>query len=148
MADGIIITDGVNISICPHCGQEMPGQLTIDLEFNLAKANGKSVRLSPRQAEILDAIRLAHPRPARTEFIAEAVGGTHGDEPSWNAIQVMICQMRPKLSLIGVEILSAGNSSYQLRVGEIADAPIFSETDERSVRRAIKVLLKVRKLVG
>lgn len=148
MAVGIVITDGTNISRCPHCGQEMPGQLTVDLEFNLAKANGKSVRLSPMQAEILEAIRRTHPRPARTAYIAEAVGGLHGNESSWNSIQVMICQMRPKLSLIGVEVPSAGNSSYHLQVGDIVDRPIFSEADEKAVRAATKVLLKARRIVG
>lgn len=147
MADCLTTTIEDVTEGCPHCGRQMPGQLEISLELNLAKANDRVVRLSPMQAEIMEAIRRIHPRPARVEYIAGAVGGLHGDDPSINCIQVTICQMRPKLAVIGAELIAVGNLAYELRMVSPLDNPFFTQDDDATIRRALAVLLKARKMI-
>lgn len=144
MADCLTTTEQAT---CPHCGQQMPGIINVDLVSNTVSANGRIIALSPAQAEVVEAIRRAHPRPATVPYIAECVGGTHGDEPSYNCVQVMICQIRPKLAPLGIDIVAIGRKTYCLQIGHPYDTTLFTEDDAKTVRSAIQILLKARKML-
>lgn len=148
MADCLITTKQMDDKKCPHCGQQMPGVLSVDLATNTATANGRAVILSPLQAEILEAICEAHPRPARMDYIESRVNGALPEETSRNCIQATICQgLRPKLSPIGIEIATVPTGAYTLVSRHPSESALFTEEDARVVRSAIQVLLKARKMI-
>lgn len=147
MADCLTTTKQTDDKKCPHCGQMMPGVLSVDLATNTATANGRTIALGALQAEILEAICEVHPRPARLDYIESRVNGALPEETSRNCIQATICRgIRPKLAALGMAIVTIPGA-YTLVGRRPSDTALFTDEDATIVRRAIQVLLKGRRML-
>ncbi len=90
---------------CPTCGQKLPSDLPlhVDLEVNVAVANGVAVALTGMQAELLSLLVSSSSRTVSKALLMANLYPMN-DEVHEKILDVMICKMRPSLARAGVII--------------------------------------------
>lgn len=91
---------------CPCCGQPIPvsDDVIVSLNTNSITVRGVSLRLAPRQAEILHVLAMCMPKPVRRGAITAHVWGMTERELTAKNLDVHISNLRPKLKTIGLMI--------------------------------------------
>jgi len=97
-----------NLHCCPTCGAELADQVSYDSENRTFIANGASVRFSPGQAEVFNAIWRARQRGGITsmERLAEVAWADRmdGGPGSYNTVSVQLVHIRSRLAATGYTI--------------------------------------------
>jgi DNA-binding response OmpR family regulator len=91
---------------CPCCGQSIPvsDEVLVSLDTNSITVRGVSVRLEPREAEVLFVLAARMPAPIRRETIVAKVWGLWDGEATAKNVDVHICKLRRKLARVGLRI--------------------------------------------
>ncbi len=100
---------------CPTCGQDLPKDLPlyVDLEVNVAVANGVAVALTGMEAELLSVLA-APPIKTRTkEFLMMSLYPIAEDTEE-KIIDVMVCKMRRKIAKAGIVIETVWGRGYRI----------------------------------
>ncbi len=99
---------------CPTCGQELPSDLPlrVDLEANVAVANGVAVCLSEKQAELLSLVASTGYRTATYGFLLDNLYLL--DERDPDILKVMMCNIRKKLAKTGVSVETVWGKGYRI----------------------------------
>ena len=100
---------------CPTCGQRLPENLPlrVDLEVNVAVANGVAVAFTGKQAELLSLLAEARGRTLDKAYIM-ATMYSMDDEVAEKILDVMICKMRPRLKELGVSVVTVWSKGFRL----------------------------------
>lgn len=100
---------------CPTCGQKLPSDLAlhVDLEVNVAVANGVAVALTGMQAELLSLLAAS---PSRTVSKALLMANLYpvNDEVEEKILDVMVCKIRPSLGKAGIVIETVWGRGYRV----------------------------------
>ena len=102
---------------CPLCGNtlnaDMP--LTICLETNTASRAGRSVKLNPTHAELLQALVDGGVRYQSQERLFDAIyGASYPGDIDEEIIRVFMSKMRPNLKELGVTIENSWGVGWRL----------------------------------
>ncbi len=91
---------------CPCCGQLIPvsDDVFVSLDTNSITVRGVSLRLQPREAEILHVLAGRMPAPVRRGVITSRVWCVGEREMSAKNVDVHICRLRRKLAPLGLSI--------------------------------------------
>lgn len=108
------MVNGVS-NTCPTCGQRLPKDLPlhVDLEVNVAVANGVAVAFTGKQAELLSLLAEAHGRTLDKSYIMATMYPMN-DEVQEKILDVMICHMRPGLKELGVSVATVWGRGFRL----------------------------------
>ena len=102
--------------VCPTCGgitsrNDAP---MVDLSENVLIVNGKIVKLTKRQAELVYILVKRFPKTATIEQIAAGLTGWGNEWPSDNLIKVFIYQIRERIQWSGLSIETVFGVGYKL----------------------------------
>lgn len=93
----------------------------VDLNTNTFGFDGKSIRLEPKEAELLHTICAAYPRCASHDQIILGMWGRNGGPYCADEmLRVLISRLRPRLADIGLAIETERNVGYKLRLRAVA----------------------------
>lgn len=102
---------------CPCCGADVePTGLLVDLNNNTISRFGRTVLVTPREAEILTTIVGAYPGRIRVDRLLERVYGLM-PAPSRRSMCIFITRLRQKLKPLGITI-APGFNGYALRLDD------------------------------
>lgn len=102
--------------LCPVCGGPLPdSDLRLVPGENIAVRGGQAIRLTRREFQILDRLNQSPFRTVPKGEIMDALYGLEGAEPDWSIIAVLICRMRRRIAVIGLEIENVWNEGYVLK---------------------------------
>lgn len=103
--------------ICPCCGQDTPDgrSLVVSLETNIASRWGRTVRLTPQQAEILHILSSRAPGTVREEPLVSGLYG-YSDPPEKpsKTLRVQMVHIRNAVAPLGVNIKNVFGIGYRL----------------------------------
>lgn len=106
------------MNCCPVCGAKTKSSgLVVDLNSNTAYANGLSVRLTPRCAELLSLLADGFPAYVDKETLMRRMYGMSGGPETDKNIHVFVSKLRPLMRKIGVGIGSRYHSGGEGRGG-------------------------------
>jgi DNA-binding response OmpR family regulator len=100
---------------CSTCGQYLPeARLLIDLNSNSVSYGAHSVRLRPRDAEVLKVLQEASPRFISRDFIEERIVGQLAETrcPEW--VRVRVSMLRKRLKGLPIRIQNRHGVGYRL----------------------------------
>lgn len=102
--------------ICPCCGQGVKAsEFYVSLDTNRASRWGRTVRLSPQEAEILWMIWSSYPGTTRRgKLIAGLVGALDMPDDPDNILYVKLHQLRWLIAKLGVSIETHNSHGYQI----------------------------------
>lgn len=100
---------------CPTCGQRLPKDLLlrVDLEVNVAVANGVAVAFTGKQAELLSLLAEARGRTLSKSYIMATLYPMD-DEVAEKILDVMICHMRPGLEELSVAVDTVWGRGFRM----------------------------------
>jgi DNA-binding response OmpR family regulator len=101
---------------CPTCGQAIEAGETLDIHGRFVLRNGKAVRLSKREFEVVRCLIDAKGRVVSNGHILDYVYGLEGDGPDPKNIDIFIVRARRKLKPLGVFIANSWGEGYALGV--------------------------------
>lgn len=108
---------------CPTCGHALPaGRLRVDLDNNVLLADGRAIKLQPREAELLWYLVQQYPRMARRDAIVVNVWGNA--EVCFATVKSAISDARRPLRMIGWTLKCEHGIGYRL-------APLSSPSADR-----------------
>lgn len=103
---------------CPTCRQALrvSRDLRIDVEAGILIRNGRFTMLEPRELELFEALWSSIGKLRTKEQLMTDLYWlrTDNDEPDAKIVDVLICKIRRKLKLIGVEIQTIRGKGYRL----------------------------------
>ncbi len=103
------------MSCCSTCGQDLPKtRLLIDLNSNHISLGGRTVRLRPRDAEVLKVLQDASPRFVTPQHIEDRVLGLEAEERCSEWVRVRISMLRKKLRGFPLAIQNRHGIGYRL----------------------------------
>jgi DNA-binding response OmpR family regulator len=103
------------MSCCSTCGQELPEKrLLIDLNSNQIILGGQTVKLRPRDAEVLKVLHDAAPRFVTPRHIEDRVLGLEAEERCAEWVRVRISMLRKKLIGLPLTISNRHGIGYCL----------------------------------
>mgnify|MGYP001592907910 CR=1 FL=1 len=105
------------ISLCPTCGNFVPSlEIHVDTANNHVSRHGKIVKITPRQAILLDMLAKAFPHAVRDDRIAFAFwGGSQGPEDENAVIRSIVSQLRHQIEPLDLAIKNDRGVGYELR---------------------------------
>lgn len=91
---------------CPCCGQPIPvsDDVIVSLDTNSITVRGVSLRLRPREAEILRVLVNCMPTPVRRTVIIASVWALTEREPTAKGVDVHVSNLRRKIKPLGLAI--------------------------------------------
>jgi DNA-binding response OmpR family regulator len=91
---------------CPCCGQPIPvsSDVIVSLNTNSITLRGVTMRLEPREAEVLYVLAERMPAPLTRETIVAKVWGLSDSEAPAKNVDVHVCKLRQKLGRLGLTI--------------------------------------------
>jgi DNA-binding response OmpR family regulator len=108
------------MSCCSTCGQDLPKtRLLIDLNSNHISLGGRTVRLRPRDAEVLKVLQEASPRFVTPRHIEDRVLGLEADERCAEWVRVRISMLRKKLRGFPLAIQNRHGIGYRLHEASV-----------------------------
>jgi DNA-binding response OmpR family regulator len=100
---------------CSTCGQDLPKTLMlIDLNSNHITLGGRTVKLRPRDAEVLKVLHDASPRFVTPRHIEDRVLGLEAEERCCEWVRVRISMLRKKLRGFPLVIQNRHGIGYRL----------------------------------
>lgn len=101
---------------CPMCRQTVPPSTFLVSEIS-ASRNGVVAPLTPHEAAVLQMLSRSAPGIVRVSSLTAALyGAADGPEDEGGTLRVVICRLRAKLTLLGVQIVNAHARGYRLVV--------------------------------
>lgn len=106
-------------NVCPCCGAPIKTDIVVSLDFNHVTRGGKSVPLSPTQAEILEVMRHRYPGPVTVDYLLDTIYGRHGFAAEKlvnanNTMKVQMSNLRKKIAPLGLKIASVYGVGWRL----------------------------------
>lgn len=101
--------------LCPTCGNDIPlTELRVDLNTNIATGNGRSVKLTRQQAEILHMLIAAAPRAVSGAALITGLYGRINEPPlgAKSGVKSQISKLRASLSELGATINTTHGVGY------------------------------------
>lgn len=93
------------MNICPCCGSPVARPVVVDLNTNMASANGKAVHTTPSEAVILNALINAYPGTVRVaQIIRDLWGMREEPETAGMTLRVWMTKLRHRLVPLGLGI--------------------------------------------
>lgn len=91
---------------CPCCGQPIPvsDDVIVSLDTNSITVRGMSLRLTPRQAEILRVLADKMPAPVRRQTVTARVWCLNERELTEKNLDVHVSNLRHKIAPLGLAI--------------------------------------------
>lgn len=106
------------MNCCPTCKQTVDAsRLLVDLVTGVVSCGGKTTRLKPREAEILDLLCEAYPQTLSYEQIIHRVNGAYGADFGMETLKVHISHIRTGLKGFPLEISKFHREGYRLMMG-------------------------------
>jgi DNA-binding winged helix-turn-helix (wHTH) protein len=92
--------------LCPCCNQRIrnPAPILLSLTTNQVSVRGRTVTLSPTEADVLSVLLDAMPLPVSRERIIVRVWGATSSEHVEINVRVHICKLRRALRVCGLRI--------------------------------------------
>lgn len=112
--------------ICPCCGQSAPPTdgVTVSLTENRLFYREQSIHLTSRLAELAFILAKRMPETVVTGSIIQQLwGDCEGDFADTN-IKVAVCQLRPRLKPLGLQIVTTWGKGYRM-----VALPVVSRTE-------------------
>jgi len=88
---------GIHSPVYNHQSVIRTGDLVVDLERRIVAADGKPVRLTPKECSILELLSLRSGVTVSKEMLLDHLYGGK-DEPELKIIDVFVCRLRKKLA--------------------------------------------------
>lgn len=109
------------MSLCPTCNQPIsPLTLLVCLESNTASRLGRTAKLTPHLAIILDTLVRRSPRVTHlTHLAARLWGAEDGPTDEYNCLRVRMTQLRRVVAPLGVHIMNRHTIGYRLVLDEL-----------------------------
>jgi len=107
---------------CPCCGQPIPvsNDVIVSLDTNTITVRGASLRLQPREAEILHVLASRMPSPVRRAAIVAVVWGLTEREMTAKNIDTYVSNLRRKLMPIDLAIRTYIHGAHGQATGGFA----------------------------
>lgn len=104
---------------CPCCGAPIKTDIVVSLGINQVSRGGKSVTLSPTQAEIIEVMRRRYPGTVTVDYLLDTVYGRHGFAAEKlvnanNTMKVQMSNLRKKIAPLGLKITSVHGVGWRL----------------------------------
>lgn len=100
---------------CPLCGGALDRDaVQIDLASNFANVRGRVLKLQGRQAEVLNALNDAYPKPVSRDKLMLRIYGATQEIESDRILDVYICQLRRLLRGTGAELTTIPHHGWVL----------------------------------
>jgi DNA-binding winged helix-turn-helix (wHTH) protein len=129
-----------NYPECPCCGAPVdPLDAIFDKTLGVIMHGGESIRLTPTQFALVEAIAARYPGLATREYIMDYVYGLlpDCDEPDDKVIDVVLCKIRKALEAVGLVVVTEWGRGYRLVVAdERMKARIVAQRGMSSAARA------------
>ena len=104
---------------CPLCDQEYKGHkgIYVDTYESEIIIDGRRLKLTRKQTELLAILIRISPRIARKEFLMDCMYGMapEVDEPNQKIVDVFVCRIREQLVPTRFRIETVWGSGYRLR---------------------------------
>lgn len=109
-------------SLCPTCGKDIPlTELRVDLNTNIAAGNGRTVKLTRQQAEILHMLIAAAPRVVSGAALIAGLYGCINEPPgAKSGVKTQISKLRASLSELGATINNTQGVGYIIAARDAA----------------------------
>ena len=88
---------GIHSPVCNHQSMIRTGDLVVDLERRIVAADGKPVRLTPKECSVLELLSLRSGVTVTKEMLLDHLYDGK-DEPQLKIIDVFVCRLRKKLA--------------------------------------------------
>lgn len=115
------VDSNLTTTVCPCCGAELKNQRPhVDLNSNRFVFRGKSLPLSPTQAELMETLCRRSPGIVAHDTIIRHLWGR--DEPAdpRKNIHIHVHNLQPKLKPLGVSIVNVLDVGYRVHFEEVA----------------------------
>lgn len=104
------------MNCCPTCKQPTMQKLLVDLQTGAMTYDGTTIKLTPRQADIMHVLWEQYPQCVTRESLADRVGGMYGDGLSIGTLKVHVSLLREKLKGLPISISRFARDGYQLEI--------------------------------
>jgi len=99
---------------CPICGQDLPKNLvSFDLGAGVIISKGKTIALTPKEAELFEILWRGKPRTVSKALIHENLYLMERDAKE-NIIDVFVCKLRKKLKGTGIRLLTDWGRGFHI----------------------------------
>ena len=106
------------MSICKHCGQPVPTQegISVDPLRNVMTVDGVEIKLSPREAEIVDLlVRNWRRTVTKIALHTEVYGLDPNGGAELKTLDVYISRLKKLLAPVGITILTAWGRGWRIQ---------------------------------
>lgn len=107
-------------NICPCCGAKIKPErrFIVVLEHNMIICEGRAIKVTPKQAELLYALQKAYPRVVTTGSLIQQVWANQIENDG--SIRTMIYQTNLKIKPLGYSVRATHSRGYRLeRIGQL-----------------------------
>lgn len=101
--------------VCPYCkGPYTPPDIHADLDRNCVVIEGKSIKTTPRVAEIMSVLYESYPMGASKDHIIARIWGASGGPECRQTLSVHMAALRKAISVTGWKVIKPRIGNYQL----------------------------------
>lgn len=98
---------------CEGCGQLMPPSSRAFVDGQNVTIDGVVVKLTPKEALVMEVLLLVAPRTASKGFIMDYVYDQSLEEPDIKIVDVFVCKIRPKIADTALRIDTNWGKGYR-----------------------------------